>query len=86
MKTHVIREVSGFRKVLLKFGFKNLDGYKLSYSNEKNGWFADIIDFGNFAEVWLVGTGLKDGGFPGGWNYADPKDIEKALNSALKII
>ena len=90
IKPLVKLEIYNFSLTLKKFGFKKLPNENAygepqnCYAHDKNSWFADIIDFGNFAEVWMVGKGLKDGGgMPGGWNYGSIKEIEDTLNKAL---
>ena len=37
---------------------------------------------GNWSEVWMVGEGLKCGGFPGGYCYGEPEDVEAELLSS----
>lgn len=57
-----------------------------SWGHSSMEWYADIREERNWTDVWMVGKGLKDGGFPGGWNYSDPEEIETELLRALKTI
>ena len=76
------REIKAFASVLRKYGFKKSS--PTIFDNEKRGWHADIMDMHNYVEVWLVGKGLKCGGFPGGWCYGDPQAIANELDKALQ--
>lgn len=90
IENRIKRDIREFEICLRKFGFKKIDtsDYQqkgcICYQNEKQGWFADFIINKCFVEVWLVGNGLKCGGFPGGWNYGSAELITKELNKALK--
>jgi hypothetical protein len=81
---------NSFEKMLKHFGFKKIDtsdwerpnipAFQHSYYN----WYAEIIDHGRWNEVWMAGHGLRHSGFPGGWMYGEPEDIEKELSKALQ--
>lgn len=77
-----LRETKAYARLLRKYGFKKSG--TTSFDHEKNSWHADILDMHNYVEVWLVGRGLKDGGFPGGWVYGDAKSIADELDKALQ--
>lgn len=76
-----------FVKMLRKFGFRNEDkAFPNSFGNKTFDWYAEIIDRGNYSDVWMVGKELKSsGGFPGGWIYSEPKEIEDEIVRALDL-
>lgn len=82
-------DVRAFTSVLLKYGFKRVStvGWEcpdqICFAHKGNGWWAEILDFKNFHEVWMVGNCLKDFGFPGGANYGSPKEVAEALDEAI---
>lgn len=80
MKRTAIKDRSKFKKVLKGFGFEVLLNEPQTFVHYKNGWYADILDQGNYCEVWAIGKGLKDSpGFPGGWNYGTAEELEIEL-------
>ena len=78
-----------FVKTLKRFGFKKIDTSDWvnpnqdCYEHPHYEWFAEIYDRGGWNDVFMAGQGLKDGGFPGGWVYGDPEQIEKELARAI---
>ena len=67
MKAIAIKDRSEFMGILKSFGFKkeNITDYI-----HNSGCYANIIDQGNFCEVWLTGGRSKQSAyFPGGWVY-----------------
>lgn len=85
---------TNFIPVLKKYGFrkcntKNNDFWPdpdiVAYENVPYNWFAEILDYGGWKEVWLVGEGLKDcGRFPGGCNYVSPDELEQAIIEGIQ--
>ena len=74
--------LNSFRKILLHFGFKETkeslaDGSPSNqcwFENKSYNWYAEItIHNENWQSVWMVGKGLKQGPFPGGWIYNSTK-------------
>lgn len=77
-----IREkyTSNFRTILAYFGFKPSKGHKNCFQHPDKNWWAEIIDHRASKTVWMVGDGLKSmSSIPGGWQYANPKEIEEEL-------
>lgn len=74
-----------FKKMLLKLGFVTCEiAGKNCFEHKYYGWFAEIIEYNSrWFECWIVGTGLRDGGFPGGWSYGEPEEVEKVLTEAM---
>ena len=55
-----------------------------SFEHKVMPWYAEIIDRGNYSDVWMVGDGLKSStGFPGGWVYESPIEIETEVIKSL---
>lgn len=78
---------SSFEKMLKYLGFKPAgEGLRNCWQHEKENWWAEVHDQGHYHTVWLVGPGLKCGGFPGGWSYGEPEEIEMEVLKALKKI
>lgn len=83
------RAYSGFAKTLKHFGFihkkdVNTENEPIEwYEHPKHGWRAEILDRGNWKEVWLVGKCLKDSGFPGGHIYSNSKELAEEILIAL---
>jgi len=81
---------SGFGKMLKHFGFKKADTSDwlqkdtLAFEHVYYNWYAEIQNHGNWDSVWMVGPGLKDSGFPGGYMYDEPEKIETEIISALE--
>lgn len=73
-----------FKRMLTKLGFRPCKDLPGSFQHKDRSWYAEIIDRGNYSDCWMVGEGLKDlTGFPGGWVYETPMDIEKELIKAI---
>lgn len=70
-----------FAKMLKYFGFKPISDFPGAFEHPKKGWYAEVIKGNCYDYVWMVGIGLKDGGFPGGSTYAEPKEIEDEILS-----
>lgn len=76
-----------FEKMLLRFGFKKIDTSDwedknaMAYEHVYYNWFAKINKnfSGDISDVFMAGEGLKNVGFPGGYNYESPKEIEIEL-------
>jgi hypothetical protein len=83
------KEMGTFEKVLLHFGFKKMNmkdwPHKqiTPYEHKENGWYAEIQNNGRWSDVWMVGKGLKCAGFPGGWQYFTPQEIENEIIKAI---
>lgn len=81
---------NSFVRMLKHFGFKKIDtaGWEnpkaLCFENETCEWFAEIQNYGNWDEVFMAGKGLKNVGFPGGYMYGTPQEIEEELLKAIK--
>lgn len=82
---------TNFITVLKKYGFKKCnttewpDPSIVAYENTAYNWFAEIVDYVGWKEVWLVGHGLKDcGRFPFGFNYANTDDLEQAIIEGIQ--
>lgn len=83
---------SAFEKVLFHYQFKKVDttGWlnpkQDCYQHVYFNWWAEIVRHGGWHEVWLVGEGLKCGGFPGGWNYGEPEYLQEEIEKAIQIL
>lgn len=81
-----------FERMLKRFGFEKVDTSGWENPNQNcwqhiyYNWFVEIYDRNGWSDAWMVGTGLKDDGFPGGWCYSDPEEIEKELGRAIDEI
>lgn len=75
---------NSFAKMLKHFGFKRVKSLPNCWEHISRGWFAEILDRGNYSDVWMVGKELKCSGFPGGYCYGEPEDVEAELLSALE--
>lgn len=85
-----IAERKAFMDVLKKYGFKKIntkdwaDKTAVAYIHEGNDWYAELLHRGGYSDVWMVGKGLKQAsGFPGGWLYEEPAQIEAVIIKAL---
>lgn len=74
-----------FKRMLRKLGFmQSHDDVPGSFSHKTKQWYAEIIDRGHYSDVWMIGDGLKSvSGFPGGYVYESPMDLEKEVIKAL---
>jgi hypothetical protein len=73
-----------FKRMLAKLGFRQSHDVPGSFSHKTNDWYAEIIDRRHYSDVWMVGDGLKNStGFPGGWVYESPMELEKEVVKAL---
>lgn len=79
------RIASSFLKVLHHFGFKRVSDVPGCYSQDFHNWFAEIIKPSTGADpyVWIVGNGIRDSAFPGGWIYWDPQVLFRELSTIL---
>lgn len=76
--------------VLKKYGFKKIStkDFKdkttvVAFMHEANDWYAELLHRGGYSDVWMVGKGLKQAnGFPGGWLYEEPEQIEAVIIKA----
>ncbi|HEY4288245.1 MAG TPA: hypothetical protein VGN00_14170 [Puia sp.] len=75
---------SSFEKMLVHFGFTGVPDLPNSFEHKACDWYAEITDRGGWSDVWMVGHGLRQGRFPGGWIYDDPEEIEKEIIRALE--
>ena len=75
---------NSFVKMLKHFHFEQWKDDKDYFSNPTTGWVAEILDRGNYKEVWMIGDGLKTSSFPGGWIYSSPEQIEMEILRALE--
>lgn len=77
-----------FVSILKHFGFKKLDTSNwtdktiIAFEHAQNNWYAEITN----NNVWMVGKGLKDSGFPGGSYYFTINEVETALLQVLDNI
>lgn len=75
------RSARSFEKVLKFFKFKQDKEFTNTFSRE--GLYAEIIDRGNYHDVWMVGEGVKESHlFPGGWIYSEPHQLSEELHKA----
>lgn len=73
---------SGFRKVLENYGFKKT---KDGFIHHERNWYAEIQDYGNFSQVWMVGTGLRCDEFHRfGSCYSEPEEIAAELDNVIQ--
>lgn len=72
-----------FKRMLTHLGFKADREFPTSFGHRKENWYAEIQEYSSGAfNVWMTGPELKDSnGFPGGWVYWEPKDIETEILS-----
>lgn len=77
---------SSFGRMLIKLGFKPCKDLPGSFQHKDRSWYAEIIDRGNYSDCWMVGNGLKSvSGFPGGYVYESPREIEMEVIKAISI-
>lgn len=70
-----ILQEAGFTKI-----WTELDG-DTAWEYRKMGWYADVLGYLGFHEVWMIGAGLKDKqGYPGGWRYSYPEELREKLS------
>jgi hypothetical protein len=75
---------SSFEKMLRHLGFKQISDLPPGhFEHKQQDWYAEIYNRGCYNDVWMVGNGLKSSGFPGGWNYSSPQEIEEEILKAL---
>lgn len=75
---------SSFGRMLTKLGFKACKDLPGSFQPKDRPWYAEIIDRGHYSDCWMVGDGLKSvSGFPGGYVYESPVDVEKEIIKAI---
>ena len=81
---------TSFEKMLKHFGFKKVvdaGAGNNCWQHKSYNWFADVIDRVNYTDVWMTGTELKQcNGFPGGFCYGKPEEIEEELCRAIEKI
>lgn len=69
-------DIKKFKKTLKDLGFTQVRGIQLSYEHPDKGWYAEIQDRGKWADVWMIGRGLRSSASPpGGSIYSSPDDI-----------
>lgn len=74
---------NSFVRMLKHFGFKKYPECPNCYEHPIYEWWAEIHNYGNYDSVWMVGKGLRDGGFSGGYTYDEPELIEREILKAL---
>lgn len=82
---------NSFKKMLINHGFKKLDttGWldpkQECYEHVYYNWFAQIFTHNSlWVECWLVGSGLRNSGFPGGWMYGSTEELNVAIEVAFR--
>jgi len=77
--------LSSFERTLKRFGFKQIaDLPPGHFEHKKNDWYAEISNRNDYYIVLMVGEGLKQSPFPGGWIYYDVQELQKELLKAIK--
>lgn len=81
------RELTTFSKVLKHFGFTKVKDHENCWEHNDYEWWAEIYhNSGRYYTLFMVGHPLKCGGFPGGWVYDEPKQVEEEILIALEKI
>lgn len=89
-KSRIASDITQFKKVLNKYGFTKintkdwLQSDTIAYEHKKHGWYAEILERSNWADLFIVGHGLRSSGFPGGWVYGSTLELEDDIKNALK--
>lgn len=69
-------DIKKFKKALNGLGFKKVRGLQNSYEHPNKGWYAEIQDRRKWADVWMIGKGLRSSASPpGGSIYDTVEDI-----------
>lgn len=72
-----------FKRMLSNLGFKPCKDLPGSFEHKVMPWYAEIVNHEGYSNVWMVGGDLKSAGFPGGWIYHSPTEIETEV---LKVL